>query len=159
MKVKEIMTGEVKACDLNASLAEAAKTMWEADCGVLPVLKDGKELVGVITDRDICMAMTMRDCNPSAVSAEEVINSVVYSVAADDDVQKALQLMKEHKVRRLPVVSSEGELEGMLSMNDVVLKAEDTRETELSYADVVNAYQVICEHSLPLQQVRASVAG
>lgn len=159
MKVKEIMTGEVKPCDLNASLAEAAKTMWEADCGVLPVLKDGKELVGVITDRDICMALTMRDCNPSEVSAEEVINGVVYSVVPDDDVQKALQLMKEHKVRRLPVVNSEGELEGMLSMNDVVLKAEDTRKTELSYAEVVNTYKAVCAHSLPRQKAQTAVAG
>ena len=55
MKVKEIMTASPSVCDLNESLAEAAKTMWDADCGVLPVLKDGREVVGLITDRDICM--------------------------------------------------------------------------------------------------------
>jgi len=162
MKVKDIMTCEAKFCDLNASLAKAAQTMWDTDCGVLPVLKDGKEIVGLITDRDICMAMAMRDCNPAAVSVEAVISGAVYSVALEDDIHQALEIMQEHKVRRLPVVSSEGELEGMLSMNDVVLKAEEARNTEapaLTYADVVNTYKAICAHPLPLQQAQAAVAG
>ena len=93
MKVKDIMTCEAQVCDLNASLAEAAKTMWEADCGVLPVLKDGKEIVGLITDRDICMAVAMRDCNPAAISAEQVISGAVYSVTPEDDVHEALKIM------------------------------------------------------------------
>lgn len=155
MKVKEIMTGDPSVCDLNESLAEAAKTMWEADCGVLPVLKDGREVVGLITDRDICMAMAMRDCNPTAVSAEEVITGEIYSVAPEDDVKKALQVMQENQVRRLPVISQEGELEGMLSMNDVVLKAEEKstpKSPTIAYADVINTYKAICAHRVPLQR-------
>lgn len=161
MRVKEVMSDGARVCDLNASLADAAKTMWEADCGVLPVLKDGQEVVGLITDRDICMAMAMRDCNPDAVSAEEVITGVVYSVTPEDDVRTALQTMQEHKVRRLPVVSSEGELKGMLSMNDIVLRAEegdDPGNPELAYADVLNTYKAICAHPL-LLQTQAAVAG
>ena len=162
MKVKKIMTRGARVCDLNASLAEAAKTMWDTDCGVLPVLKDGKEIVGLITDRDICMAIAMRDCNPTAISVEEVITGSVYSVKPEDDIHKALEIMQEHKVRRLPVVSTEGELKGMLSMNDIVLKAQEARDTqtpELGYADVVNTYKAICEHPLALPEARASVAG
>jgi CBS domain-containing protein len=162
MKVKDIMTCDAKVCDLNSSLAEAAQTMWDTDCGVLPVVKDGKEIVGLITDRDICMAMAMRDCNPAAVSADGVISGAVYSVSPEDDIHKALEIMLEHKVRRLPVVNPEGGLEGMLSMNDVVLKAEEARKTkapELTYADVVKTYKAICAHPLPLEEVRAAVAG
>ena len=162
MKVKEIMTRGTKFCDLNASLADAAKTMWDSDCGVLPVLKDGKEIVGLITDRDICMAVGMRDSNPSGISVEEVITGTVYSVTPEDDVHQALEIMQEHQVRRLPVVSPEGELKGMLSMNDVALKAQeagDAQTPELGYADVVNTYKAICAHSLPLQQAQAAVAG
>ena len=152
MKVKEIMTGSPSVCDLNESLAEAARTMWDADCGVLPVLKDGKEVVGLITDRDICMAMTMRDCNPTAVSVEEVITGNVYSVAPDDEVHKAIELMQQHRVRRVPVINSEGELRGILSMNDVVLNAQrkgNGKAPEIRYGDVVDTYKAICAHRAP----------
>jgi CBS domain-containing protein len=151
MKVKEIMTGDPSMCDLNESLAQAARTMWETDCGVLPVLKDGKELVGLITDRDICMAMAMRECSPAVVSAEEVITGEVYSVGPEDEIEKALQVMEQHQVRRLPVVSPEGELEGILSMNDIVLEAQ-----EVSYADVVKTFKAICAHRTPLQMKAAA---
>ncbi len=53
MKVKEVMTRDVKACALTESLADAAKAMWDYDCGILPVVKDGKTVVGLITDRDM----------------------------------------------------------------------------------------------------------
>lgn len=154
MKVKEIMTGGPSVCDLNESLAEAARTMWNADCGVLPVLKDGKEVVGLITDRDICMAMAMRDCKPAAVSAEAVISGDVYSVAPEDEVHKALELMQQYQVHRLPVINPEGELVGMLSMNDVVFKAKektDSKAPEIGYADVVKTYKAICAHRAPEQ--------
>lgn len=159
MKVKEIMTGNPSVCDLNESLAEAAKTMWEADCGVLPVLKDGREVVGLITDRDICMAMAIRDSNPAAVSAEEVLTGDIYSVAPEDEIQTALQVMQEHQVRRLLVVSPEGLLRGILSMNDIVLKAQrkaNGKAPEIRYADVVDTYKAICAHRAPVQQQAAT---
>lgn len=159
MKVNEIMTGNPSVCDLNESLAEAAKTMWEADCGVLPVLKDGTEVVGLITDRDICMAMAMRDCNPVAVSAEEVISGDVYSVAPEDEIQKALELMQQHQVHRLPVINPEGKLAGIVSMNDIVLKAKEKANGKtpgIGYADVVNTYKAICAHRAPEQSQAAA---
>ncbi|HEX5833354.1 MAG TPA: CBS domain-containing protein [Pyrinomonadaceae bacterium] len=158
MKVKDVMTGSPSVCDLNESLAEAAKTMWEADCGVLPVLKDGREVVGLLTDRDICMAMAMRDSNPAAVSAEEVITGDVYSVAPEDEIQKALELMQQHQVRRLPVINPEGELAGILSMNDIVLRAKEKTngKPKLGYADVVNTYKAICEHRAPAEMQAAA---
>jgi CBS domain-containing protein len=154
MKVKEIMTSSPVVCDLNESLAEAAKTMWESDCGVLPVLKDGKEVVGLITDRDICMALAMRDCNSAAVSAEEVITGNVYSVKPEDEIQEALLLMQQHQVRRLPVVSPDGQLEGMLSLNDIALEVKETAASavpQITHADVINTYKAICAHRQPLQ--------
>ena len=152
MRVKELMTRDAKACDLNASLTEAAETMWENDCGALPVLKDGKELVGLITDRDICMAVAMRDHNPSGISVEEILPGVIYSVTPNDDVHKALEMMREHRVRRLPVVDADGEFKGILSMNDVTLRAEDQAgetASELSFSDVMETYKAVCAHSIP----------
>lgn len=79
MKVKEIMTPNAKAIWLTESLADAAQLMWENDCGVLPIIKDGRKVIGMITDRDICMAVAMRNANPSGVSVEEVMTGLVYS--------------------------------------------------------------------------------
>jgi CBS domain-containing protein len=118
MKVKDVMTPNAKAIWLTESLADAAKLMWENDCGVLPIIKDGRKVLGMITDRD----------------------------TPDDDVDQALQLMQEHKIRRLPVVNPEGELEGILSMNDIVLHAKSAKASPVAYADIVKTYQAICEH-------------
>ena len=159
MKVKEIMTPNVKAIWLTESLAEAAKLMWEQDCGVLPVIKDSRKVIGVITDRDVCMGAAMRDTHPSAISVEEVMTGEVYGVTPEDTVSQALQVMQERKVRRLPVINNEGELEGILSMNDIVLNAKtpDDEEAEgVEYVDVVKTYQAICEHR---ESASMSVAG
>jgi len=153
MKVKEIMTTEPKAIWLTESLADAAQLMWENDCGVLPVIKDGRKVVGLITDRDVCMATASRQVNPTEISVEEVITGQVYSVSPEDDVVHALQAMQEHKIRRLPVVTAEGELQGILSMNDIVLKAGESNG--IDYSDVIRTYQSIGQHALPAQAASA----
>ena len=147
MKVKEIMTPNAKAIWLTESLADAAQLMWENDCGVLPIIKDGRKVVGMITDRDICMAAAMSDKNPSGISVEEVMTGLVYSLNPEDEIDDALKVMQEHKIRRLPVVNAQGELEGILSMNDVVLNAKATGD-DIAYGDVVQTYQAICERPL-----------
>ena len=152
MKVKEVMTPDAKAIWITESLADAAKEMWENDCGALPIIKDGRKVVGMITDRDICMASAMRDRNPAAISVEEVMNATVYAAEAEEDVEQALQTMREHKIRRLPVLNLQGELQGIVSMNDIVLKAKERngKKPAIDYADVVKTYQAICEHPVPM---------
>jgi len=148
MKVKEIMTPNAKAIWLTESLADAAQLMWKNDCGVLPIIQDGRKVIGMITDRDICMAAAMRDKNPSSVSVEEVMTGLVYSLNPEDEIDDALKAMQEHKIRRLPVVNAEGELEGILSLNDVVLHAK-AKGDSIAYGDVVKTYQAICQHPVP----------
>jgi len=151
MKVKDVMTPNAKGIWLTESLADAAQIMWENDFGVLPIIKDGRKVIGMITDRDICMAVAMRDRNPSSVSVEEVMSGEVYSVNPEDELDKALQAMQEHKIRRLPVVNVEGELEGILSLNDLVLHAKaDEGEDTIDYGEVVKTYRAICEHPAPM---------
>ena len=157
MKVRELMTPHVQAIWLTESLADAAKLMWENDCGVLPITKDNK-VIGMVTDRDVCMAVAMRDTKPSSVSVEEVMTGKVFSVDPDDDIQQALQTMQEHRVRRLPVITPEGELEGILSMNDVVLheNSNDGAEAEIEHADIVNTFRAICASPAPKVAVAAN---
>lgn len=144
MKVKEIMTPNAKAIWLTESLADAAQLMWENDCGVLPIIKDGRKVIGMITDRDICMAAAMRDSNPSHVCVEDVMTGLVYSVNPEDEIDQALEAMQEHKIRRLPVVNADGELEGILSINDVVLHANAEGDS-IAFGDIVKTYQAICQ--------------
>jgi CBS-domain-containing membrane protein len=157
MKVKDVMNPDAKAIWITESLADAAKLMWQNDCGILPVIKDGRKVLGMITDRDICMGTAMKDTNPSSISVEEVMSGKVYAARPDEDVEQALQTMKEHKVRRLPVVNPEGELAGILSMNDIVLKAKGSNgKAKINYADVVETYQAICQHPLPMTKAAAA---
>lgn len=78
-------------------------------------------------------------------------------VNSEDDVDLALQAMRDHRIRRLPVVAPDGELEGMLSMNDVVLKANGAAAGSIKYKDVVRTYQAICEHPVP--EAASSIAA
>ncbi len=159
MKVKDVMTPNAKAIWLTESLADAAKLMWENDCGVLPIIQDGRRVVGLITDRDICMGSAMRDTNPSTISVEEVMTGQVHGIKPEDNIDQALQLMQQYQVRRLPVINPEGELEGILSMNDIVLhaKAPDAAvQDAIDYGDVVKTYQAICQHPVPAATSTAS---
>jgi CBS domain-containing protein len=161
MKVKEIMSTNAKVCPLTDNLSAAARLMWENDCGVLPVVAEGGKVVGLITDRDICMAASLKNRNLSNIAVEDVISGKVFACKPEDDVRSALKTMRENKVRRLPVIAADRKLEGILSMNDVVLTAEEPKEKkapELSYGDVVNTYKAICQHRLPMQQAQATAA-
>ena len=161
MKVRELMTTNAKACTPTNNLDEAAGLMWDYDCGILPVVTEGGKVVGLVTDRDICMAAKINNRNLTNIAVEDVISGTVFACAPEEDVRSALKTMAQNKVRRLPVVDSDGTLAGMLSMNDVVLRAEESRDKkvpELSYSDVVNTYKAICEHRQTAEQARSANA-
>ena len=144
MKVKEIMTPSPKTCAPNETLGAAAQLMWDADCGFLPVQDAGK-LVGVVTDRDMYIALATRNRLPSQVTVSEVATTSVSSCQPDDDVLAALATMKQKSVRRLPVIGSDGALLGVLSMNDIVLAA-GAKTGSVTTEAVVDALQGICAH-------------
>jgi CBS domain-containing protein len=145
MKVQEIMTEDVKACFPDANLATAAALMWETDCGILPVVVNGGNAVGVITDRDIALAVGTRGRAPQEIRVDEVIQGPLSACSLNDDVHTALKTMRKDKVRRLPVLTDDGVLKGILSLNDVVLHAQKGNK-ELGYDDVVSTFKAICQH-------------
>ena len=160
MKVQDLMTTSPAACTLTNSLAEAAMMMWHHDCGILPAVAEGGKVVGLITDRDICMAGVLTGRNLTNIAVKDVVSQKVFVCRIDDDVRTALKTMQENRVRRLPVVDELGFLQGMLSMNDIVLKAEETKDKKVppvSYADVVNTYKSLCQHQMSLQTNAAAV--
>jgi CBS domain-containing protein len=149
MKVKEVMTENVKFCRPDTNLAEATAIMWEYDCGALPVVVDGKETVGIVTDRDIAIAVGTRHIPAWAIPVSEVMSNELHCVSPEDDIHAALKLMREDRVRRLPVINTEGSLEGILCLNDLALHAEHPtgkKAPELSYEDIVSMLKAICEH-------------
>jgi predicted transcriptional regulator len=117
--------------------------MWKADCGALPVVADEK-LVGILTDRDICMALGTRNRPASEITAGEVAATDVVTCAPGADVHAAMTLMRKAKVRRLPVVE-DGQVKGILALNDIV-DAVDRKHGTLDYEEVMGTMKAICEH-------------
>ena len=149
MKVRDLMTTNAITCSPETNLATAAGLMWDNDCGALPIVNVQGQVMGVITDRDICMAASTKDKPPSAITAWETASGKAITCGPDDDLRTALERMEEGKVRRLPVVDDDGVLLGVLSINDVVLAAGEhrgRRVPELSVQDVVRTLRGICAH-------------
>ncbi|MCI0660185.1 MAG: CBS domain-containing protein [Acidobacteria bacterium] len=156
MKVQDIMTSDVKFCRPDTNLAAVATIMWDGDCGVMPVVNDEGKVVGIVTDRDIAIAIATKGRLASEIPVNEVITGNVYSCSLDEDIKSALKNMRHEKVRRLPVVNDDGLLQGILSINDVVLRAEESRGKhipELDYEDAMSTMKALCEH-----RPRAAVA-
>jgi CBS domain-containing protein len=142
MKVKELMTTDVKRCSLETNLAAAAKIMWEGDCGAVPVTDENDHVVGVITDRDICIAAATRPRTEGEIPAKELISKELYTCAPDDDVRAALGTMKTRKVRRLPVVERGGRLVGIVSIHDIAVQSR-SKSADVSPDSVLDAFIAI----------------
>jgi CBS domain-containing protein len=153
MKIKDIMTSGPVTCSPATNLAAAAALMLDADCGILPVVDDHGKLVGVVTDRDMYIALATRNRLASQLTVGEVARTQVFTCGPDDDVQSALATMKQHRVRRLPVEGFGGTVAGIVSMNDILLAA-GPRNAVRSDA-VVDTFQAICAHHHPTPHVTA----
>ncbi len=124
MKARDWMTPHVETCSPDADLAHASMIMWRRDCGIVPVVEpESKALVGVVTDRDICMAVATRHRRPEEVKVRDVMSTAVYTCKPDEDVASALGTMRRRQVRRLPVVGDDDRVAGVLSLADVIRNA------------------------------------
>lgn len=156
MKVQEVMRGEVRYVSLETDLATAGRVMAEIEGGILPVVGADGRVAGVITDRDICLALAARDRRPSEVQARQIMSSELFSCAPDHDVRSALHWMGACKVRRLVVVDAQRRLLGLLSLDDVVLQSRALASAGFDgpfHVDVAEALHQICDH--PTLSVRA----
>ena len=122
MTVRDIMTEPPLTCTEGTSVAVAARLMGEADYGTLPVVDAQGAIVGIVTDRDICLALARTNRNALNIFVREVMTKPVTSAHTGEDVHIALGAMRNARVRRLPVRDDRGRLAGMLSIEDVVLR-------------------------------------
>lgn len=137
MKARDLMTAEVVACGPNDSLECVARAMWEEDCGSVPIVDEDRRVLGMVTDRDACMAAYTQGRLLSAIPVHEAMSRDVISIGEEDSVEDAEKRMREHQVRRVPVVDASGVLTGVLSLNDLALAARGGRRGNSITADRV----------------------
>lgn len=162
MKVKDAMTDRPYYCQPEHNLGSATELMWNANCGFLPVQSADGKVIGVITDRDICIALGTRNCLAGEVRVGEVMSGRLYSCAPDDDIHMALQTMREAKIRRLPVMAPNRTLVGVLSMDDILSLAEPSspgKDPGLSCDEVVRTFRSIAQRGDPDIRAKRTAAG
>ncbi len=149
-KVKDLMTRHVRTCRPDDPLSEAARQMWEGDCGFVPVTDSSGRLRGVVTDRDACMAAYTQGRALHDIRVSNAMRSDVRTCTAEDDVSKVQATMAEHQVRRVPVVDASGMVVGVVSINDLALRAQhDTGHG--TKAQVADTLGTICRHHVPAE--------
>src|SRR5258705_5659345 len=104
MNVEEIMTMDVKCCTGDATLAKAAQLMWESDCGCMPVCDREGRVIGMITDRDICMAAWMKGRALHEVRVDHAMAHGIISCRVKDPLAMVENQMQKHQIHRLPVL-------------------------------------------------------
>lgn len=158
MNVGDIMTSPAVTCGPATNLSEVAQLLWDHDCGAVPVMDRDGQVLGMLTDRDICIGVATRARPAWQIAAGEVISGQVYRCHPDDALGVALAVMAEHQVRRLPVIGDRGTIVGVLSVNDVIAQAQNVRTggSQVAYQDVVSLLKRICAPRRPHETASAS---
>jgi CBS domain-containing protein len=124
VRVRDVMSREPRTCGPTDDLNRAAQLMWEGDCGILPVLDEAGKPIGVVTDRDICMAAYTRGLPLGEISVASVMSTAVHTAKPRDSLRSLMDAMAQYQVRRLPVVSDDGQLVGIVSLADIARLAQ-----------------------------------
>jgi CBS domain-containing protein len=158
LKVNELMTRDVHCCAASDTLERAAELMWRHDCGCVPVVDERSHVVGMLTDRDICMAAYRRRVPLSEVLVGDAMSGEAYTCSAEQPVGVAEKLMQTRQVRRVMVTEPSGKLVGLLSIADIAretrVKADDLKQ--LSPASFVVAMAAITR---PRTQLDGAATG
>ncbi len=144
MKVRDIMTKNVTSCHPGQNLGEVVENMWKYRCGAMPIVNDRGRVMGIVTDRDMCIALGTRGLKASEITAADVAPARYFACRPDDDIHSALKTMAAQEVRRLPVTDEYGKLVGMLSIDDVVMRAN--AGSAINYSEVIRTMKAICEN-------------
>ena len=127
---------------IDTDIATASRRMHDHACGTLVVLDKKGRVAGMVTDRDIAMAIGDTTRPPAYITVTEVMSHKARSCTPGDELGRAIRMMSELKVRRLPVVNSDGDLKGVLSIDDVILWGVESGG--VSVEQLLNALRSIC---------------
>ncbi len=150
MKIKKLMITEVGSCPSSENLDKVAQVMWELDCGCVPIIDPDSKVVGMLTDRDICMAAYTQGGALGEISVSSVMSKEVHTCSPEDDLTVAELIMESKQVRRLPVIDDEGRLVGLLSLNDIARRSAQEEGKKralkgLKPAEVAHTLAGICQ--------------
>ncbi|MDB0047157.1 CBS domain-containing protein [Porticoccaceae bacterium] len=153
MNVKQMMTNQVSTCNRNTPLSAIATAMWHNDCGSIPVVDENHCPVAMVTDRDIAIGAALQQRPLWELTPNDIAdNQLLHKCHLNDDVQTALDIMRENGVRRLPVVNDQGTLTGIVSAGDVIAAANSAENSELPFYRTESMLKAVAghSHSLPL---------
>jgi CBS domain-containing protein len=130
-KCSELMTKNPVCCLPNSMVAEVAQLMKRENIGPIPVIENeqSRKLVGIVTDRDLALKIVAEGRDAKSTKVEAVMTRQVVTCRADDDVQKALDAMSEHQLRRIPVVDNENRILGIIAQADVATRINQPEKT------------------------------
>src|SRR6266508_4695264 len=131
MRCKEIMTKDPVCCLPGDSVDQSAQLMKVEDIGSIPVVADQKtkRLLGIVTDRDLAVKVVAPACHIQSVTVEEVMSRDPVTCHAEDDLQKAVEAMEKHQVRRIPVVDDNDRIIGIIAQADIATRAREPETT------------------------------
>lgn len=156
MKVSELMTTAVTTCGPLDNLNTAAQIMWEHDCGCVPVLDAEAHVLGMLTDRDVCMSAYTRGQRLDEIAAHRAMSLDVVACGPDDSTSLVETRMREQHVRRLPVVDDCGRLVGLVSLNDLAQAAVGEEDRQVRSAALARVGETLAEACAPRYPSHAS---
>jgi CBS domain-containing protein len=131
--IQEVMTADPRTCDVSASLTEVAQAMRDGDTGAIVVTENGS-VCGIVTDRDIAVRAVAEGRDPDSTTAGDICSRDVATLTPDQSVEDAIRIVREHKVRRIPVVQDDRPA-GIVSIGDLAMERdEDSALAEISAA-------------------------
>ena len=147
MKVSEAMTRDVRLTRPDQAIEDAAKMMAEVDTGVLPV-GEGNQLIGMITDRDLCCSIVAEGLDPKTTTIDKYVSADLVTCRDGENLGQCERAMQMHQLRRIPVVDVEGCVIGIVSQADLALKEEPEKVS-----------RILAEVSRPVSEAPSSIAA
>jgi CBS-domain-containing membrane protein len=144
MNVEQLMSRDTRSCSPDDTLDRAARNMWDRDCGVVPITDASGRVVGMITDRDICMAAYTQNKLLTEIPIKSIAMKPVVTLHPYDSAQTAETLMQRHQLRRLAVLDDHGRLVGVLSLGDLARGAGRSPH-DIPSADIARTLAAISE--------------
>lgn len=129
-KARDMMTPDCKCAGENDTVLDAAKKLSELDVGSMPICGEDDRLKGMITDRDIVVKVLAQGKDPSGTTVGELAEGKPVTIGADDSIEEALDVMAQHKVRRLPVIDGH-DLVGIISQADIATNLPEGKVGDL----------------------------